>query len=110
MARRRLSPKLVAWLVVLVAAVTFAVQGGEYGTLDLFRQRARRVELEVAVDSVRREVDSLRAYRRSIATDEAVQERIAREEFGMIRPGELLYRYVEPSARGTDASRSAEHP
>ena len=103
MPRRRIRPRLVIWLSVLAAAAVFAVQGGEYGTLDLFRQRARRVELQAKVDSVRREVDSLRAYHLSIATDPRVQERIAREDFGMIRPGELLYRYVEP-ARGSAGS------
>ncbi len=105
---RRPNSKLLVWLALLVAAVVFAVQGGEYGTLDLFRQRARRVELQASVDSLRREVDSLRAYREAIATDPGVQERIAREDFGMIRPGELLYRFVEPEpADGTPAGKGA---
>jgi cell division protein FtsB len=108
MPRSRISPAVVVWLLVLVAAVTFAVQGGEYGTFDLFRQRERRAALQASVDSLRQEVDSLRRYREAIATDPAVQERIAREEFGMIRPGELLYRFVEPAegaaGRATEAS------
>ena len=81
---------------MLLAAAFFAVQGGEYGTTDLFSQRARRATLAVVVDSLRQEVDSLRRYRDAIARDPAVQERIAREEFGMIRSGELLYRFAEP--------------
>ncbi|HEX5580733.1 MAG TPA: septum formation initiator family protein [Gemmatimonadaceae bacterium] len=104
---RRVSPRLVIWLALLACAVVFAVQGGEYGTLDLFRQRARRVELQAKVDSVRHEVDSLRRYHRSIATDPRVQERIAREDFGMIRPGEVLYRYVEPSRGAAAGSRTS---
>ncbi|HEY0970276.1 MAG TPA: septum formation initiator family protein [Gemmatimonadales bacterium] len=106
---RRINPKLLVWLTVIGGALIYAAQGGEYNTLDFFRQRAQRVELEARVDSVRREVDSLRAHRRAIATDEWVQERIAREEFGMIRPGELLYRYVEPS-RAPRAEEPARRP
>ena len=96
MPRRRFPTRLVIWSAVLLSAAFFAVQGGEYGTTDLFDQRARRAALSAAVDSLRLEVDSLRAYRDAIAEDPAVQERIAREEFGMIRAGELLYRFAEP--------------
>ena len=98
MPRRRFPIKPVLWTVFLLAAGFFAVQGGEYGTTDLFDQRARRATLAAAVDSLRAEVDSLRRYRDAIASDPAVQERIAREEFGMIRPGELLYRFASPDA------------
>ena len=105
MPRRRIDPVVVAWSLVLLAALAFAVQGGEYGTTDIFDQRTRRARLQASVDSLRAEVDSLRRYRAAIETDPAVQERIAREEFGMIRPGELLYRFVEPDdARTADSS------
>ena len=96
MPRRRFPTGSIVWGVVLFAALLFAVQGGEYGTTDLFSQRARRTTLAATVDSLRTEVDSLRDYRDAIARDPAVQERIAREEFGMIRQGELLYRFAEP--------------
>jgi cell division protein FtsB len=91
---RRLG-RLVTGLGAL-AAVWFAVQGGEYGTLDLWRQRQRRVALEREIDSLGRLVDSLTAYKQRVLTDPATQERIAREEFGMIRGRELLYRIAEP--------------
>jgi cell division protein FtsB len=79
--------------VVLVGAVIFAVVGGEYSTFDLLRQRRERRRLDTAVDSLQRVVDSLRAYKRRLETDPALQERLAREEFGMVRGDkELLYR------------------
>ena len=81
----------------LVAAVlVFAIQGGEYGTTDLFKQRLRRQALLARIDSLQRVVDSLGRQKRSIETDPAVQERIAREEFGMVRgEKEMLYRFAE---------------
>ena len=100
--------KHLVWALVILAAAVFAVQGGEYGTSDLFRQRARREQLRAAVDSLRREVDSLAAHRRAVATDPVVQERIAREEFGMVRgERELLYRFAEPeeSESGVETRR-----
>ena len=81
----------------VVAALAFAVQGGEYGTTDLWRQRERRATLRRANDSLVRIVDSLKRYKRRIETDPALQERIAREEFGLVRGNkELLYRFAEP--------------
>jgi cell division protein FtsB len=84
---------------VVLAALVFAVQGGEYGTRDLMRQRARKIRLTTTIDSLQRVVDSLKGYKRRLETDPALQERIAREEFGLVRGNrELLYRFAEPGA------------
>ena len=85
--------------VGVIAALVFAVQGGEYGTRDLMRQRARKRALVSTIDSLQHIVDSLKRYRRRVETDPALQERIAREEFGMVRGNkELLYRFAEPDS------------
>lgn len=77
------------------AVTWFAVQGGEYGTLDLVRQYKQRTALERRIAALQREVDSLEAEKKRVKTDPATQERIAREEFGMVRgEKELLYRFA----------------
>ena len=92
------------WLAVIVAALLFAVQGGEYSTLDLVRQRHERERVVVSLDSLTRVVDSLRRYRDRLLHDPKLQERIAREDFGMVRgTKELLYRFAEPRD-STDSS------
>jgi cell division protein FtsB len=91
MTRRR----VVTWLLV-AAAVLAAVQWGQFSTVDLLRQRSREAMLRRAVDSLQHDVDSLQALRRRILSDPATQERIAREDFGMVRGNrELLYRFVD---------------
>ena len=77
----------------------FAIQGGEYSTVDLLRQRRQNTRLTRQIDSLRRQVDSLTKYRQRILTDPRTQERIAREEFGMVRGKELLYRIAEPDSQ-----------
>ncbi len=84
----------IGWLVLAGSAV-FALAGGEYGTWDWLALRRQESEERERVARLRAEVDSLRAYLRAVRTDEQLQERIAREEFGMIRRGEFLYR-LEP--------------
>ncbi|HET7586442.1 MAG TPA: septum formation initiator family protein [Gemmatimonadaceae bacterium] len=85
-------------LFALGAAVLYyAVEGGEYGTSDIIRQRAERNRLQNTIDSLRRDVDSLTRVEKAVRTDPAVQEQIAREEFGMVRGDkEILYRFAEP--------------
>lgn len=85
-------------LPVLVGlAVYYAVFGGEYSVFDLHRARtAVSVEADT-VARLRREIDSLKAWADSLQLDSATLERLARERFGMIRGGELLYRFAEPS-------------
>ncbi len=88
--------RILFWGIV-IAAVVFAVQGGEWGTDDLLAQRARAARLRAQIDTLKREVDSLARVKKAILTDPVVQERIAREEFGMVRGDkELLYRFATP--------------
>ncbi|MBK8248943.1 MAG: septum formation initiator family protein [Gemmatimonadetes bacterium] len=90
------------WLagLAVVAALVFAVQGGEYSSVDLFRQRARADSLQHDVDSLQRDIDSLRSMQVSLRSDPVVQERIAREMYGMVRGDkEIVYRFIDDSAR-----------
>jgi cell division protein FtsB len=96
--------KRLAVVAVALAALAFAVQGGEYGTTDLWRQKQRKKVLLGAIDSLQRAVDSLKRYKHRLQTDPALQERIAREEFGMVRGNkELLYRFAEPADTTRDS-------
>lgn len=93
----RKPPVVLAIIGALALGVTyFAVQGGEYGTTDLWRQRRRLAVLQHDVDSLQSQVDSLTRWKRAIETDPVVQERLAREEFGMIKGDkEMLYRFAD---------------
>jgi cell division protein FtsB len=86
-------------LALLGATVAwFAVEGGEYGTFDLIRQQRQKGRLTREIDSLSNAVDSLAKYRNSVLVDPRVQERIAREKFGMVRGNELLYRFADPDS------------
>ena len=104
--------KRVVTIVVLGAALMFAVQGGEFSTVDLVRQRTAKARLTKSIDSLQKVVDSLKRYRDKLEHDPATQERIAREVFGMVRgEKELLYRFTDTAeAAGRDSgSRPPKH-
>ncbi|HET6679778.1 MAG TPA: septum formation initiator family protein [Gemmatimonadaceae bacterium] len=92
--------RLALW-ALLIGAIWFLVQGGQYSTADLFAQRGRIADLEERVSMLQREVDSLSRVHEAVLEDPAMQERIAREEFGMVRGDrELLYRFDTPRDSG----------
>jgi cell division protein FtsB len=98
--------KRIIWWALIVVALYFAVQGGEYSTRDLFvlDRRARTVTREV--DSLQRQVDSLARFLKLVKSDSATQERIAREEFGMVRGDkEILYRFGDAPSTSGDKPR-----
>ena len=80
---------------LLGLAAYYALFGGEYSYFELrsAREAIRRQEAELA--ERRRQIDSLQAWADSLQVDSATLERLARERFGMIRPGEILYRFAE---------------
>ena len=90
-------PALIGTLVGLAMA-GFAVQGGEYSTLDLWRLKRQARREQEAIVRLRLEVDSLTRVQRALETDPVTQERVARETYGMIRPGETLYEVVPPDS------------
>jgi cell division protein FtsB len=83
---------------LLIVGAWFAVEGGEFSTVDLFRQRSEQARITTSIDSLQRVVDSLKQYADKVQRDPAMQERIAREVFGMVRGNkELLYRFTTPA-------------
>lgn len=95
-----MSRSRLAALVVVGAALVFALFAGEYGTLDWFRLRADEREERARIEELVRIVDSLEAVAVGLETDPRVQERVAREEFGMIRRGEHVYRLLPADSAG----------
>ena len=92
-----MSGKRWAIAAIVAAAAFFAVQGGEYSTLDYIELRREMRAESLQVVSLERVVDSLAKVAEAVETDPKVQERIARERYGMIREGEYLYQLVEPA-------------
>ena len=76
--------------------LALAVWGGEYGTADWITIRRQLIDERAKVAELRIELDSLAKLAHDLETNPAVQERVAREQFGVIRDGEVLYRVVPP--------------
>jgi cell division protein FtsB len=84
--------------IVVLAVLWFAVQGGQWGTWDLWRQRRDRQQLQHELDSLQHRVDSLKRYRTRLDTDRALQEKLARENVGMVRGDKELLYLISPDS------------
>ncbi len=93
------------WLILPLLGIAgyFAVFGGEYSLLEVRRLERQRTKEEAAVRATQREVRALRARADSLEHDSATIERLAREKYGLIRPGERLYRFAPFAPGGGDA-------
>jgi len=88
---------------VAIGGLVFGYAGGEYSTEDWRTLRANVAAEQTAIARLVVEIDSMRREVEALETDPKAQERAARERFGMLRPGELMYRIERvPEAAGRD--------
>lgn len=88
---------------MLAGAAYFALFGGDYSLLELQHIR-KEIQVERQREAeVRADVERLRARADSLTSDERAIERVARERWGLIRPGERLYRFESGAPRDSAA-------
>ncbi len=69
---------------------------GEMGLVKYFRMKAQHRALTEAIAKLNEDNTKLRRDVHSLKTDPACIERIARDNLGLARPGEIVYYYGEP--------------
>jgi cell division protein FtsB len=96
-ARRRL-----VWGVALAALllVVLFVIGGNYGLLNILRLREERRVLQTQIRELEGARDSLKLLITKLKYDKKEIERVARETYGMARPGEQIIKFVDPQDTG----------
>ena len=100
----------LAGIAAAIVLLGLAFLGGEYGTLDWLQLRRQLAEERAALRALEVELDSLGHAAHALETDPVAQERAAREDFGMIRPGEILYRLVPQVNPGSSPGSARVRP
>ena len=86
---RRRGLHLLLVFVTLVLVIDALV--GEKGLLESMRARRQYEQLERSVEDLKRENARLREQTRLLNEDPAAIESLAREELGLMRPGEIVF-------------------
>ena len=97
-------PRNTLWKILvlggMLAAWAYVFLVGEDGWLDLRSEREKLASMEWEVSRLQAQNDSLRLVLERMENDPDFLEKVAREQFGMIKPGEHLYRITRPDAKG----------
>ena len=80
---------LLLIFVTLVLIVDALV--GEKGLMQSMNARRQYHQLQASLEDLRRENDGLREETRRLKEDPATIESLARQELGLIRPGEVVF-------------------
>ncbi|HKO05665.1 MAG TPA: septum formation initiator family protein [Candidatus Acidoferrales bacterium] len=98
-------------LVVLVLMHTLF---GPYGYLSMRRSEREIEQLRQEIDRLDRENVQLSGEIRALQTDPAAIEKAAREDMGLARPGEIIFRLPDdpapPAGMPAPASAPAQNP
>lgn len=89
---------LYASAALIVTLALFAIFG-ERGALHLWRLRQEKRKIDEKNFLLQRENELLRERIYRLRHDDLYLEKVAREELGLVRPGEILYRFVSPESR-----------
>ena len=98
--RRNLYWFLVAGFVLLLLQDIF----GTHGVLAMRRSQAEARKIQQEIYQLDRENKKLQDHVKDLKTDPSTMECIAREDFGLARPGELIFK-TQP--RATDPAHPA---
>ncbi|MGA8012681.1 MAG: septum formation initiator family protein [Candidatus Acidiferrales bacterium] len=80
---------------------------GTHGVLAMRRAQKEAANVKKEIEQINEENRQLQDRVKSLKTDPQAIERIAREEMGLARPGEYIFK---TSPRPADASTPAPHP
>lgn len=102
--------KKLVYPAIFLAALYYAVFGGEYSIFGLRRAREEARKEQVQLRLLQHQIDSMKALADSVKHDSATLERLARERYGMVRKGETLYRFAQPDDSGRAAADTSSDP
>ena len=86
---RRRTFQLLLVFVTLVLIINSLI--GDRGLMETLRTRRQYQELVTSIDRLKGENARLRDEARRLRSDPATIEALARQELGLIRPGEMLF-------------------
>ena len=93
----------VALLVLVLMHTIF----GPYGVVSMRRSQHEIQQLREEIDRLDRETEELSGEIRALQTDPAAIEKVAREDMGLARPGEMIFRLPDdPPGKKTAAGQS----
>lgn len=91
------SARVLLWATLgLLLYIAYSYFGGSYGLIQLWRLQQREAALNREVMRLQVQQDSLRREIHLLQNDTTYIEKIARERYKLGKPGEKIYKIVQP--------------
>ena len=106
----RSSRRIIYLFSCLLVALSLFTAFGERGVFHLWRLWGEKKQLEDKNFLLQKENESLRERAYRVRHDDLYLEKIAREELGLVRPGEMVYRFAAPDSKRNKNGAVSEPP
>ena len=82
-------------MVLIVAGCLSLIFFSDRGLINLWSLKKEKLEIQNDINSLRNQIAMLEKEEEKLKFDEKYIERIAREKFKMVKPGERVFKVVE---------------
>ena len=98
----------------IILFILFFTVFGERGVLRIYRLAQEKEEIQKQAARIKAENDQLKREIEALKSDRRYLESIARKEFGLVRPNEIIYQFspkvVAEQKTPVTPPRSSAHP
>ena len=95
----------------VLCAVVYIFVFGNYGLYRVWKQRQEIEQLEQTLEALRFRQEQLRRKALLLESDPDYIEKMAREEYGMVRKGDIIYKIVRtPEERAEKEGETEDEP
>jgi len=85
--------KIIVLLIISLIGIIFIA--GDVGLINLWSAKKKIKNLETRIESIQKENAVLNEKIKSLKTDPFEIEKVARERYGYLKPGERVYRFIK---------------
>ncbi len=111
MSQSKKSQRLVLYIsCALLVTLSLFTALGERGLLHLWRLWGEQKKLDETNFLLQKENETLRERIYRLRHDDQYLEKVAREDLGLVRPGEIIYRFTSPESKRDRARSLGELP
>ncbi|MCB0832634.1 MAG: septum formation initiator family protein [Bacteroidetes bacterium] len=95
--KKKKRKRVLFWLIVSFIVLT--VVTGNYGAYQIFKIKRQVSELEKEIDMLKEDKKRLQEERDQLKNDLEAIERVAREKYGMTKPGEQVFQMIPKTTK-----------
>lgn len=100
----------VCGFVLLLITLSLFTIFGDRGAIHLWRLEEEKNRLDERNFALQKENEALRDRVHRLRHDDLYLEQVAREELGLARPGEVIYRFGSSASKANRTKRLSETP